>query len=254
VICAQCGADLPEGALFCGECGSPVYATPSQASSVHAVAHPPQVSAPPAAPVTPLPSQPSQPSVPVESDAASQPDADATGAESNSTRVVDLLEQADHWRPTPRDFPSGDSESESMPPSSAEQAGGRQAEAALQLDEATRMPERAAAPAVHFTLHFSTGESVRVEGTGLIGRRPVAQPGEFFDTYVTVDDPGRSVSKTHLEFGHDGGVFWISDRFSANGTVVREPERAPRLCPAGMRSRVARGSRVDIGEQFFVVT
>jgi hypothetical protein len=122
-------------------------------------------------------------------------------------------------------------------------------------DEHTRLPvARTAPPAARFVLQFSTGESVTVSGSGLIGRRPEAQPGEFFDVLVAIDDPGRSVSKTHLEFGQDGGTFWVSDRFSANGTVVREPERPARLSAPGMRSRVTRGSRVEIGEQFFVVS
>ena len=105
-----------------------------------------------------------------------------------------------------------------------------------------------------FVLQFSTGESVSVSGTGLIGRNPVAEPGEYFDTLVAVVDPGRSVSKTHLEFGQDGTSFWVSDRYSGNGTVVREPDRQPRRCDAGKRYRVARGARVEIGEQFFIVS
>ena len=105
-----------------------------------------------------------------------------------------------------------------------------------------------------FVLQFSTGESVSVSGTGLIGRNPVAEPGEYFDTLVAVIDPGRSVSKTHLEFGQDDTSFWVSDRYSGNGTVVREPDREPRRCDAGKRYRVARGARVEIGEQFFIVS
>jgi hypothetical protein len=193
VICTVCGADLPDGAMFCGECGSAVHPAGSGGSGSGGA---------------------------------------GSGSGSGSTRVVDLLEDQR------LDFPVGSG------------APG----AAPLIDEATRMPERARPPAATFALHFSTGESVTVSGTGLIGRRPAPQPGEYFDQIVTIDDPGRSVSKTHLEFGQDGGVLWISDRYSANGTVVREPSRPPRLCPAGMRSRVARGSRVDIGEQFFVVT
>lgn len=105
-----------------------------------------------------------------------------------------------------------------------------------------------------FVLQFSTGESVSVSGTGLIGRNPAAEPGEYFDTFVAVVDPGRSVSKTHLEFGQDDTSFWVSDRYSGNGTVVREPDREPRRCEAGKRYRVARGARVEIGEQFFIVS
>ncbi len=105
-----------------------------------------------------------------------------------------------------------------------------------------------------FILQFSTGENVTVSGTGLLGRNPVGEPGEYFDSRVTIVDPGRSVSKTHLEFGQDDGHFFICDRFSANGTVLREPDRPARRAEAGKRYRLVRGTRVDIGEQFFIVS
>jgi hypothetical protein len=105
-----------------------------------------------------------------------------------------------------------------------------------------------------FVLQFSTGESVTVYGSGLLGRNPTPQPSEYFDQLVSISDPGKSVSKTHLEFGQDGGAFWVSDRFSGNGSVVREPESTPRRLVAGKRYRIVRGTRVDIGEQFFVVS
>jgi predicted component of type VI protein secretion system len=107
---------------------------------------------------------------------------------------------------------------------------------------------------MRFVLQFSTGENVAVSGTGLVGRNPVAEPGEFFDHAITIADPGKSVSKTHLEFGQDDGSFWVLDRYSGNGTVVREPEQEPRYCEAGRRYRVPRGGRVDIGDQFFIVS
>ena len=105
-----------------------------------------------------------------------------------------------------------------------------------------------------FVLQFSTGESVTVSGAGLIGRNPSAQPGEYVDQLVSIFDVGKSVSKTHLEFGQDGTSFWVSDRYSGNGTVVREPDNEPRRCDAGKRYRVVRGTRVSIGEQFFVIS
>jgi hypothetical protein len=117
----------------------------------------------------------------------------------------------------------------------------------------TRLVDRSA-KGERFVLQFSTGESVSVSGTGLIGRNPVAEPGEYFDHFVTIVDPGKSVSKTHLEFGQDSGAFWVSDRFSGNGTVLREPDRAPKRTDAGKRYRVVRGTRIDLGEQFFVVS
>lgn len=105
-----------------------------------------------------------------------------------------------------------------------------------------------------FVLQFSTGESVSVTGTGLLGRNPLPEPGEYFDAMIAISDPGKSVSKSHLEFGQDAGAFWVSDRFSGNGTVVREPDSPPKRCDAGKRYRIERGTRVEIGEQFFIVS
>lgn len=105
-----------------------------------------------------------------------------------------------------------------------------------------------------FVLQFSTGESITVFGSGLLGRNPVPQPGEYYDQLVPISDPGKSVSKTHLEFGQDGGSFWVSDRFSGNGSIIREPESKPRRLTSGKRYRIVRGTRVDIAEQFFIVS
>jgi hypothetical protein len=104
-----------------------------------------------------------------------------------------------------------------------------------------------------FVLHFSTGERFGVHGNGLLGRLPRPQPGERYDDLLTVHDPGKSVSKTHLELGRDGDDLWVSDRFSGNGTVVRHIDGSIRRCEPGRRYRVERGARVDIGEQFFLV-
>ncbi|MEO6944935.1 MAG: FHA domain-containing protein [Lacisediminihabitans sp.] len=119
--------------------------------------------------------------------------------------------------------------------------------------EATRIVSKRNAGA-RFVLQFSTGESFTVYGNGLIGRNPKPEPSEYFDHLVRVLDPSRSVSKTHLEFGQEAGAFWIKDRFSGNGSTVREPEGDPVRCLADRRYRVVRGTRVEIGEQFFIVS
>jgi hypothetical protein len=46
----------------------------------------------------------------------------------------------------------------------------------------------------------------------------------------------------------------VSDRYSTNGSTVRQPDAEPKRCEPGRRYFVARGTRVDIGEQFFVVS
>ena len=120
--------------------------------------------------------------------------------------------------------------------------------------EATRIVRPKRVGGERFILQFSTGESSTVQGSGLIGRNPIPEPGEYFDQLVRVIDPSRSVSKTHLEFGQDAGSFWILDRFSGNGTIVREPDAAAVRCQPDKRYRIVRGTRVEIGEQFFIVS
>ncbi|WP_341952335.1 FHA domain-containing protein [Salinibacterium sp. TMP30] len=119
--------------------------------------------------------------------------------------------------------------------------------------EDTRIVERSIS-GTRFVLQFSTGDSVIVTGTGLVGRNPTPEPSEKFDIVVPITDPSKSVSKTHLEFGQMAGAFWISDRYSGNGSVVREPGGEPKRCEPGKRYRVMRGTRVEIGEQFFIVS
>jgi hypothetical protein len=119
--------------------------------------------------------------------------------------------------------------------------------------EATRLVADSAS-GTRYVLQFSTGESVTVAGSGLIGRNPAMQPGEYVDQLVPIFDAGKSVSKTHLEFGQEAGRFWVSDRYSTNGSVIRQPDAEPRRCDPGRRYFIARGTRVDVGEQFFVVS
>jgi pSer/pThr/pTyr-binding forkhead associated (FHA) protein len=105
-----------------------------------------------------------------------------------------------------------------------------------------------------YTLSVSTGDVVEVSGSGLVGRRPITQPGEHVDQLVVVSDPTRSVSKTHLEFGLEGDELWICDRYSGNGTIAHPLGGVPRQCEAGRRYRVTRGTRVEIGDQWFDVS
>lgn len=138
-----------------------------------------------------------------------------------------------------------------LPPSERPEARADDDELDEDVDETrivSKTPTRAP-----FLLHFSTGERFGVHGTGLLGRLPRPQPGERYDDLLTVHDPGKSVSKTHLELGRDGDDLWVSDRFSGNGTVVRHIDGSIRRCEPGRRYRVERGARVDIGEQFFLV-
>lgn len=205
--CRICGAELPEGAMFCGECGSSTSATPESRR-----------------PLDPRPgdtyvmhrSESGVISIPIEGLPPAEADVPAAETEGGADVAVDAPPE-----PEPAEPPV------SEPPTSVVQP--------------------------RFVLTFTTGEVVTVVGDGLIGRRPMPEPGESFAHLVQIVDRGLSVSKTHLEFGEHDGALWIADRFSSNGTVVRRPGDAGIRCEPGRRVLVPRGSRVEIGEQAFTV-
>jgi hypothetical protein len=294
VNCEVCGTELPHGAMFCGECGRAVTSRTAQAvhpdsgmpvevSSAHGVAtgardtvilEPLTASLPEfesefgeVQDAAVVPEQAAPEPASVVAAAADEESTDIESAEAESADVeqdlppevvAEELAQAEPKRPRgasskktaeaasvipaptrPNPFPWGDRGSAVFTDSD-------------EIEQTLIIPRRETGQ--RFVLQFSTGESVTVYGSGLLGRNPAPQPSEYFDQLVSISDPGKSVSKTHIEFGQDAGSFWVSDRFSGNGSVVREPESSPRRLVPGKRYRVVRGTRVDIGEQFFVVS
>ena len=206
VTCRICGAELPEGAMFCGDCGSSTSATPESRRR-------------------PDPR-------PGDTTAIERPARRNSGVISipvDGFRAATAIAEA-----ATADAAAGD----------AARRGGRRG-AARGADAVDAAPR--------FVLAFSTGETRTVFGTGLIGRRPLPQPGEAFDHLVQIADRTLSVSKTHLEFGEHDGVLWIADRFSGNGTIVRRPDDGALRCEPGRRYLVPRGSRVELAEQSFTV-
>lgn len=107
---------------------------------------------------------------------------------------------------------------------------------------------RAAAPADDqhdAELELHDGRLVRVHGSALVGRNPVAVEGV---QVIRVVDPGRSVSKTHLQIGVEGGVVWVADRGSTNGTLVTLTDGAQIVCGPEQRVRLPIGATVSFGD------
>lgn len=104
-----------------------------------------------------------------------------------------------------------------------------------------------------FVLEFSTGQVVTVTGSGLIGRAPHDSAADSSLQLVSVDDPGRSVSKVHVRFDIDAGVLQIEDRDSGNGTALEQPGLPPVSLRPGVGHPIARGAVVRIGRQSFTV-
>lgn len=94
-------------------------------------------------------------------------------------------------------------------------------------------------------LELSDGRTVTVDGTVLVGRNPV---GTGAEQLVRVVDPGRSVSKTHLQLGVDDSGLWVADRGSTNGTLVTLADGQQIVCGVEQRVRVPLGSTVSFGD------
>jgi hypothetical protein len=257
--CAICAADLPEGALFCGECGSSVHATPRSRQRTVDIRPSDTVVIDPAAlraalhetirPVARLERRSSREAV----DAVSSHRAEA--AENSDVQdgpsAGGPSEKSDDFRLTPAWLHAVEAKSSrggEAPLSPPHDRAAAPSEADEERRDEESPDDRADGPV--FEMRVSTGERIDVSGTGLLGRRPIPREGETFDQLIALRDTTRSVSKTHLEFGHEDGEFWVVDRFSSNGTVLRRQREAPLLLEPGRRYRVPRGARIELGDQW----
>ena len=218
MTCLICGADLPEGAMFCGDCGSSTSATPESRRRVD-----------------PRPG---------DTTAIERP------ARRNTSGVISIPVHG--FRAATAI--AGESMADAGPEAGAAIGSDAAADAGADAGPAAEEPTTLTSTSPRFVLAFSTGETRTVFGTGLIGRKPLPQPGEAFDHLVQIADRTLSVSKTHLEFGQHDGVLWVADRFSGNGTIVRRPDDGALRCEPGRRYLVPRGSRVELAEQSFTVS
>ena len=256
--CNFCGAELPPTALFCGECGRslglgsrPIPTIVER--TIELRVDPTAEIAPEPEPVLepePVPEPEPEPTPEPEPEPAPEPGPAPEPAPEPEPEAAPELEPELPLAPT--SLPATDPwlpRSRLLPPA----AHAASADPTEHDVEATRIVP-STLTGQRFVLQFSTGESVTIFGNGLVGRNPVAEPSEYFDHLITIVDPGKSVSKTHLEFGQVAGAFWVSDRYSGNGTVVREPDGVPLRCESGKRYRIVRGTRVIMGDQFFVVS
>lgn len=100
-----------------------------------------------------------------------------------------------------------------------------------------------------YLVTLDTGQSMTVTGPGLIGRAPRPVPGERCDHVIVIEDPERSVSRTHARFGIDDGVFWVSDAGSGNGTQLAVPGGRVVAVPADQRVPVPSGGVIRVGDR-----
>ncbi|HYQ77302.1 RDD family protein [Cellulomonas sp.] len=228
--------------------GAPAGAVPDvptpQPPRVGAAPQPQRVGPVPAAAVPVPPVAPTRPPAPV-----AAPDGDAASAPSGRRAARAAAAQ-------PPAVPAGHQAQPQQPPAAAAQSAAEAASVGIRpVVPAQPAPEPAAPRLAHqaqpspFLVTLDTGQVMSVTGPGLIGRAPRPVAGERCDHVIVVDDPERSVSRTHARFGIDDGTFWVSDAGSGNGTTLRLPGGRVVPVPADQRVLVPSGSTIQVGDR-----
>jgi predicted component of type VI protein secretion system len=81
----------------------------------------------------------------------------------------------------------------------------------------------------------------------LLGRDPQPESDDEIVTLVAIDDPERSISKTHLALGLHDMRIWAEDRHSTNGTTLLDSDGTSiRLAP-GRKVVLKPGAVLNVG-------
>lgn len=87
----------------------------------------------------------------------------------------------------------------------------------------------------------------------VFGRNPRRQPTLAASQLVTLDDPARSLSASHLVIGPEGARLWVEDLASTNGTVVVKADGTSTVLIPDQRAHVAAGGLIRAGDRVFAV-
>ena len=107
------------------------------------------------------------------------------------------------------------------------------------------------APVAVLRIRLDDGRDFQLDHSVLVGRNPLGQAGEQHAQLLAVDDPGRSISKTHLHLLTDGAGIWVTDRQSTNGSAVTTPDGLRTPLVPGVPTFVTPGSSVHFGDRTF---
>jgi predicted component of type VI protein secretion system len=108
-----------------------------------------------------------------------------------------------------------------------------------------------AAPVAVLRIKLDDGRDFQLDRNVLVGRNPVGQTGEQQAQLLAIDDPSRSISKTHLHLLTDGAGIWVTDRNSTNGSAVTTADGLRTPLQPGVPAFVSPGSIVHFGDRSF---
>ena len=112
-------------------------------------------------------------------------------------------------------------------------------------------PEPAVLGALLMVLDTGQREQLPLPAAVVLGRRPEGVDSR--DALMTVTDPERTVSKSHLRLEHVDGQTWLTDLGSANGTWLIDEFGETRQAFPQQRLAVDFGTRVRLGERILTL-
>lgn len=98
------------------------------------------------------------------------------------------------------------------------------------------------------------GTTVRFASAVVVGRNPVPPAQAPAAAPVALEDPARSVSKTHALVELREGMPWVTDLHSTNGTTLTNDVGEAVMCEPGTPMPVGDGWRVGFGEYVISAT
>lgn len=102
--------------------------------------------------------------------------------------------------------------------------------------------------ALPWVLRPRGGAERSLEQAVVLGRDPAQPPGASGASPIAVDDPNRSVSKTHALIELREGLPWVTDLHSTNGTTLTNEVGEALMCEPGVPVPIGDGWTVGLGE------
>lgn len=98
-------------------------------------------------------------------------------------------------------------------------------------------------------MRVSTGESVTLDRSVIIGRRPKATrvTGEV-PHLIAVPSPQQDISRNHLDVRVEGTTVVVVDLDTTNGSMLRRADSDPVRLHPGEPTIVISGDAIDIGD------
>lgn len=119
--------------------------------------------------------------------------------------------------------------------------------------DATRLAQQGPG-ALSWYFGLPDGTTVRFVATVVVGRNPVPPAQSPQAVPVPLDDPARSVSKTHGLVELREGMPWVTDLHSTNGTTLTNDVGEAVMCEPGTPMPVGDGWRIGFGEYVISAT